>query len=124
MSESDYFLVIFQKLFWYINNEFSKIPYILPLLLGSFLFSLGISGISFLRKNVIMILISIEIMLLGLSFLFIVHSIYLNDPMGQLFALVILSVAGAESAIGLAILILFYRIKFDINLSFLYGLRS
>lgn len=63
------------------------------------------------RKNFIIILMSIEIMLLAINLNFIFFSLYLDDMLGQLFALYILTVAAAESAIGLAILVVYYRLK-------------
>ncbi len=63
------------------------------------------------RKNFIIILMSIEIMLLAVNLNFIFFSIYLDDMLGQIFALYVLTVAAAESAIGLAILVVFYRIR-------------
>lgn len=74
-------------------------------------------GIFVVRKTIINILISLELLLLGISFLFIVFSLYLDDIVGQIFALLILTVAGSESAIGLAILLSFYRARGDISIS-------
>jgi NADH-quinone oxidoreductase subunit K len=75
------------------------------------LFLIGLSGIFLNRKNIIVMLMSIELMLLAINFNFIVFSVFLDDILGQLFALLILTVAAAESAIGLAILVIHYRIK-------------
>jgi NADH-quinone oxidoreductase subunit K len=75
------------------------------------LFLIGLSGIFLNRKNIIIMLMSIELMLLAINFNFIVFSIFLDDILGQLFALLILTVAAAESAIGLAILVIHYRIR-------------
>jgi NADH-ubiquinone oxidoreductase chain 4L len=75
------------------------------------LFLIGILGFVFNRKNIILMLISIEIMLLSITFLILVSSINLDDIIGQTYAIYIIVVAGAESAIGLAILVAFYRLK-------------
>jgi NADH-quinone oxidoreductase subunit K len=81
------------------------------LFVTTFLFLIGLSGIFLNRKNIIILLMSIELMLLAINFNFIVFSVFLDDILGQLFALLILTVAAAESAIGLAILIIYYRIR-------------
>ena len=73
------------------------------------LFTLGIFGIFLNRKNVIIILMSIELMLLAVNINFIAFSAHLNDLVGQIFALFVLTVAAAEAAIGLAILVVYFR---------------
>jgi NADH-quinone oxidoreductase subunit K len=75
------------------------------------LFLIGIAGIFLNRKNIIVMLMSIELLLLAINFNFIVFSIFLDDILGQVFALLILTVAAAEAAIGLAILIIYFRIR-------------
>ena len=80
------------------------------------LFLIGISGIFLNRNNIIFILMSIELMLLAINFFLIVESVYNDDIIGQLFALFILTVAAAESAIGLAILVVYYRVKSTIDI--------
>jgi NADH-quinone oxidoreductase subunit K len=76
-----------------------------------FLFFIGVWGIFMTRKNFLIILMSIEIMLLAVNLNFIFFSVYLDDLIGQMFALYILTVAAAESAIGLAILVVYYRLR-------------
>ncbi|ABE40103.1 NADH-quinone oxidoreductase subunit NuoK [Rhodopseudomonas pseudopalustris] len=73
------------------------------------LFTLGTLGIFLNRKNVIIILMSIELMLLAVNINLVAFSIYLNDIVGQVFALLVLTVAAAEAAIGLAVLVVFFR---------------
>jgi NADH-quinone oxidoreductase subunit K len=73
------------------------------------LFTIGVFGIFLNRKNVIVILMSIELILLAVNINFIAFSSFLGDLVGQVFALFVLTVAAAESAIGLAILVVFYR---------------
>ena len=83
--------------------------------LSTILFIIGILGLVLNRKNILIIIISIEIALLAVNINFIVFSVYLDDVLGQLFVLFVLTVAAAESAIGLAILIAYYRVKGNIN---------
>ena len=73
------------------------------------LFTLGVLGIFLNRKNIIVILMSVELILLSVNVNFVAFSAELNDLAGQVFALLILTVAAAEAAIGLAILVIFYR---------------
>ena len=79
------------------------------LTLATILFCIAIAGIFINRKNVIVLLMAIELMLLAVNLNFIAFSHYLNDPAGQVFVFFILTVAAAESAIGLAILVLLFR---------------
>ena len=77
--------------------------------LAAILFTLGVFGIFLNRRNVIIILMSIELMLLAVNINFIAFSTYLNDLVGQVFAMFVLTVAAAEAAIGLAILVIYFR---------------
>ena len=79
------------------------------LVLGAILFSVSVVGIFLNRKNVIILLMAIELMLLAVNMNFIAFSHYLDDPAGQIFVFFILTVAAAESAIGLAILVALFR---------------
>ncbi|NKB57069.1 MAG: NADH-quinone oxidoreductase subunit NuoK [Alphaproteobacteria bacterium] len=79
------------------------------LTVAAILFTLGLFGIFLNRKNVIIILMSIELMLLAVNLNLVAFSAHLNDLMGQIFAMFILTVAAAEAAIGLAILVVYYR---------------
>jgi NADH-quinone oxidoreductase subunit K len=79
------------------------------LTVASILFTLGIFGIFLNRKNVIVILMSIELMLLAVNLNFVAFSAFLNDLVGQVFAMFVLTVAAAEAAIGLAILVVYFR---------------
>lgn len=76
--------------------------------LSAILFCIGISGIFINRKNIISLLMSIEVMLLSININFVAFSAFLNDLVGQIFAIFILTVAGAEAAIGLAILVIYF----------------
>ena len=75
------------------------------------LFLIGILGFVLNRKNIILMLISIEVMLLSITFLILVSSLNIDDIIGQTYAIYIIAIAGAESAIGLGILVAFYRLK-------------
>jgi|TARA_B110000971_G_scaffold201115_1_gene219710 NADH-quinone oxidoreductase subunit K len=81
------------------------------------LFFLGVFGIIFQRRNILIILMCIELILLSVNLNFIVFSVYLDDFFGQLFSLFILTVAASESAIGLAILILYFRLRGNITIN-------
>jgi NADH-quinone oxidoreductase subunit K len=76
---------------------------------AAILFTLGVFGIFLNRKNVIVILMSVELILLAVNINFVAFSAALNDLVGQIFAMLILTVAAAEAAIGLAILVVFFR---------------
>ncbi|MHA1523359.1 MAG: NADH-quinone oxidoreductase subunit NuoK [Alphaproteobacteria bacterium] len=79
------------------------------LTVAAVLFTLGVFGIFLNRKNVIVVLMSVELMLLAVTLNFVAFSAFLGDLVGQVFALMVLTVAAAEAAIGLAILLAFYR---------------
>ncbi|HER26332.1 MAG TPA: NADH-quinone oxidoreductase subunit NuoK [Rhodospirillales bacterium] len=79
------------------------------LIVAAILFSLGIVGIFLNRKNIIVILMSVELMLLAVNINLVSFSSYLGDLTGQVFAVFVLTVAAAEAAIGLAILVIFFR---------------
>ena len=79
------------------------------LIVGALIFVIGVMGIFLNRKNVIVILMSIELILLAVNINFVAFSSYLHDLVGQVFALFILTVAAAEAAIGLAILVVYFR---------------
>lgn len=81
------------------------------LMLAAILFTVGVFGIFLNRKNVIVILMSIELMLLAVNINFVAFSAYMGDLAGQVFSMFILTVAAAEAAIGLAILVVFFRNK-------------
>ncbi len=81
------------------------------LTLAALLFTMGVFGIFLNRKNVIIILMSVELMLLAVNINFVAFSAYLDDLHGQVFAMFVLTVAAAEAAIGLAILVTFFRIR-------------
>jgi len=94
------------------------------IILGSLLFAIGVLGIFLNRKNVIILLMAIELMLLAVNMNFIAFSHYLNDTAGQVFVFFILTVAAAESAIGLAILVVLFRNLRSINVDDLDSLKG
>lgn len=89
-----------------------------------FLFFIGIFGIFAVRKNMIVVLMSIEVMLLCGTFIFSFFSVYLGDIVGQLFSLFILTVAAAESAIGLALIVVHYRHRSIISIDSISHLKG
>lgn len=86
--------------------------------LSIILFLIGILGFVLNRKNIILMLISIEIMLLAITFIILINSLSFEDILGQVFAVYIIVIAAAESAIGLGILVAFYRLRGNITLTF------
>jgi NADH-quinone oxidoreductase subunit K len=94
------------------------------LILGAVLFAISIVGIFLNRKNVIILLMAIELMLLAVNLNFIAFSHYLGDIAGQVFVFFILTVAAAESAIGLAILVVLFRNLQTINVDDLDSLKG
>lgn len=88
------------------------------------LFLIGVFGIFLTRKNIIIILMCLEIILLSVNLNFIIFSVYLDDLLGQVFSLFVLTVAAAEAAIGLAILVVYYRVKGSIATAFINNLKG
>ena len=94
------------------------------LILGAILFAISVVGIFLNRKNLIVLLMAIELMLLSVNMNFVAFSHYLGDMHGQVFVFFILTVAAAESAIGLAILVLLFRNKSSISVETLNSLKG
>ena len=94
------------------------------LTLGAILFALSMVGIFLNRKNIIVLLMAVELMLLAINMNFVAFSHYLGDMHGQVFVFFILTVAAAESAIGLTILMLLFRNKSSINVDELNSLKG
>jgi NADH-quinone oxidoreductase subunit K len=88
------------------------------------MFLIGILGIFLIKKNIIVILMSIELMLLSININFVSLSIYIDDLIGQVYALFVLTVAASESAIGLAILVVYYRIKGIISVNYINTIKG
>ena len=94
------------------------------IILSAILFSIGLSGIFINRKNVISILMSIELMLLSVNINFVAFSSFLHDLTGQIFAIFVLTVAGAEAAIGLAILVIYFRHNHNIEIENISSMKG
>ena len=98
--------------------------FITLLLIPVIIFITGIAGIILNRKNVLLVIICVELILLSVNFTFLISSFYLDDMLGQIFTIFVLVVAAAESSIGLAILITFYRIKGTITTNVINTLKG
>ena len=94
------------------------------LTLAAIIFTIGIVGIFLNRKNVIIIIMSIELLLLAVNINLVAFSIFLNDLSGQIFTLFILTVAAAEAAIGLAIIVVYYRNTSTIDVEKINSLKG
>jgi len=94
------------------------------LVLAAIIFTIGVFGIFLNRKNVIVILMSIELMLLAVNINFVTFSSYLNDLTGQIFVMFILAMAAAKAAVGLAILVVFFRNKGSIAVEDISNLKG
>ena len=94
------------------------------LTLAAIIFTIGIIGIFLNRKNIIIILMSIELILLAVNINLVSFSIYLQNLVGQVFAMFILTVAAAEAAVGLAIIVIYYKNKGSINVERIDSLKG
>jgi len=94
------------------------------LTLGAIIFTLGVVGIFLNRKNVIIILMSIELILLSVNINLVSFSVYLQDLVGQVFTMFILTVAAAEAAVGLAIIVIYYKNRGSINVEQVSSLKG
>ena len=100
----------------------TNINYILNIVI--ILFLIGVLGLVLNRKNILITIMSIELMLLAVNLNFVLFSIYLEDVVGQIFVLFILTIAATESAIGLAILVVYYRLKNTIRIDKIKNIKS
>lgn len=94
------------------------------LVFSTILFFLGVLGIFVTRKNIILTIVSIEMLFLSVNFNFVIFSVFLDDIYGQVFSLYIVTIAGAEVAVGLAILVIFYRLRHIIAIDFISALKG
>jgi NADH-quinone oxidoreductase subunit K len=99
-----------------------NLNYILNVILTLFL--IGVLGLVLNRKNILITLISIELMLLAINLNFVIFSIYLDDIVGYIFVLFVLTIAATESAIGLAILTVYYRLKNTIKIDKIKNIKG
>jgi len=93
-------------------------------LLSSIIFFIGIMGLFLTRKHIILLLLSIELIFLAINYNFIIFSVFLDDILGQFYALCIITIAAAESSIGLAIIVIFYRLRGGISLDIINYLKG
>lgn len=93
-------------------------------ILAIILIIIGIIGLFITRKNLILIIMAIELILLAINLLFVISSIFIDDILGEIFALYILTIAASESAIGLALIVNFYRIRSVIALDVLNSIKG
>jgi len=94
------------------------------LLFSLVLFIIGCFGMFLSRKHLIIVLISLELMLLSININFVVYSVLLDDILGQIYAIMLLAIAAAETAIGLAILVIYYRLRGGISIDLMCLLKS
>merc|ERR1711950_103527 len=106
----------------YTNMIITNINYLFTVF--TFLFFIGVFGLVLNRKNILITIMSIELMLLSVNLNFAIFSIYLDDVVGYVFVLFVLTVAATESAIGLAILSVYYRLKQTIQMDSIKNLKS
>ena len=100
----------------------TNVNYILSIII--ILFFIGVLGLVLNRKNILITIMSLELMLLAVNLNFIIFSIYLDDAIGQVFVLFILTIAATESAIGLALLTVYYKLKNTIQLDKIKSFKS
>jgi NADH-quinone oxidoreductase subunit K len=94
------------------------------LIVSCILFFIGIMGLFLTRRHIILLLLSIELIFLAINYNFIIFSVFLDDLLGQFFALCVITIAAAESSIGLAILVIFYRLRGGISLDIINYLKG
>jgi NADH-quinone oxidoreductase subunit K len=94
------------------------------LTLAAVIFTIGVAGVFLNRKNIIIILMSIELILLAVNINLVSFSIYLQDLVGQIFTMFILTVAAAEAAVGLAIIVIYYKNRGSINVDEINSLKG
>jgi len=107
-----------------INQIIMLINLINYLVVNTILFLIGMLGLVLNRKNILIILMSVELMLLAINMNFVVFAVYIDDILGQMFALFVLTIAAAESAIGLAILVVYYRVRGTIAVERVQNMRG
>lgn len=108
---------------WLLSMFRIKIMFVVQLSVNFLIFTIGLIGIIVHRRSVLFILICLELVLLSLSLSFVLFSIYFDDVYGQIFSFFILTVAAAESAVGLAIIIAYYRVRGSISINQISTIR-
>jgi NADH-quinone oxidoreductase subunit K len=94
------------------------------IIISCILFFVGIMGLFLTRRHIILLLLSVELIFLAINYNFIIFSVFLDDLLGQFYALCVITVAAAESSIGLAILVIFYRLRGGISLDIINYLKG
>jgi len=94
------------------------------LIVSCVLFFIGIMGLFLTRRHIILLLLSVELIFLAINYNFIIFSVFLDDLLGQFYALCVITIAAAESSIGLAILVIFYRLRGGISLDIINYLKG
>lgn len=107
-----------------VNVFFSNAFFYKLLLLPFSLFFIGMVGLTLYRQNLLILLMAIELLLLSVNLFFVFSSLWFNDIIGQIFSIIILTVAAAESAIGLALIVIIYNLVFEVNLLVLSKLKG
>lgn len=105
-----------------ISQSISSIPINHYLVLCSLMFTIGVAGV-LLKRNALVIFMSIEVMLNSINLLLVAFSVYFNDPAGQIFVFFVMIVAAAEVAVGLALVVMVYRHTHSIDIDFLNKLK-
>jgi len=88
------------------------------------IFFVGVMGLFLIRKHIILLLLSIELIFLAINFNFIIFSVFLDDFLGQFYSLCVITIAAAESSIGLAILVIFFKLRGGISLDIINYLKG
>lgn len=120
----NYYETILDSLSSELVNSSASVSISIFFLLPTLLFVIGVLGVLLNKKNLVFLLLSLELMLLSSTVNFLFISVFFSNPVGQLFALVVLTVAAAESAIGLGILVVIFRVKQTIDFNSLNFLRG
>ena len=94
------------------------------LIVSCIIFFIGLMGLFLTRKHIILLLLSIELIFLAINYNFIIFSVFLNDLLGQFYSLCVITVAAAESSIGLAILVIFFKLRGGISLDIINYLKG
>lgn len=111
------------RVFNYTLSLNKRIMFVVQLSINFLIFTIGLIGIIVHRRSVLFILICLELVLLSLSLSFVLFSVYFDDVYGQIFSFFILTVAAAESAVGLAIIIAYYRVRGSISINLISTIR-
>src|SRR5689334_7635852 len=93
-------------------------------ILSLIIFFIGVMGLFLIKRHIILLLLSIELIFLSINYNFLIFSVFLDDILGQFFALSVLTIAAAESSLGLSILVIFYKLRGGISLDIINYLKG